>query len=147
MTAARTVRGPAHWGMIEGLERDLTKVIEDFDRAMNVDTLCRTREIGECLFLTMVYSHLLCCRAGAFAWPAQIYRDKLSPGFPLYGRHPRFPPQTGRRLGDQSPGAGGEQYILDLWVARDRENVVSSFNLCDPSRGEPSCWRLFLPEG
>src|SRR5258708_24844501 len=133
MTVARTIRGPAHGRMIEELERDLTKVIEDFDRAVNVDALCRTREIGEYLFLMMVYSHLLSCRAGAFAWPAQIYRDKLSPGFPLYGRHPRFPPQTGRRVGDQSPGAGGEQYILDLRASRDREDVVSSFDLCDPS--------------
>src|SRR5258708_29713407 len=59
MIAARTVRGPANWRMIEEMERELTKVIEDFDRAVNVETLHRTREIGEYSFLRMIHSQ--CC--------------------------------------------------------------------------------------
>src|SRR6266404_7785215 len=59
MTVARTVGTPANRRMIEEMERDLTKVIEDFDRAVNVEALCRTREIGEYAFLRVAHSH--CC--------------------------------------------------------------------------------------
>ncbi len=34
MIAARTISGPAYVEMIEEIDRELTKVIEDFDRAM-----------------------------------------------------------------------------------------------------------------
>src|SRR5258706_16478906 len=39
MIAARTVGGPAYPEMIEEVGRELTKVIEDFDRAMNFEAL------------------------------------------------------------------------------------------------------------
>ena len=39
MIAARTIGGPAYPEMIEEVDRELTKVIEDFDRAMNFEAL------------------------------------------------------------------------------------------------------------
>ena len=47
MIAARTLSGLSHPLMIEEMERDLTKVIEDFDRAVNVEALRRIKEAGE----------------------------------------------------------------------------------------------------
>ena len=47
MIAARTVGGVINPGTIEEMERDLTKVIEDFDRAVNVEALRRIKETGE----------------------------------------------------------------------------------------------------
>ena len=39
MIAARTIGGPTYQEMIEEVDRDLTKLIEDFDRAMNFEAL------------------------------------------------------------------------------------------------------------
>ena len=39
MITARTIGGPGYPEMIEEMDRELTKVIEDFDRAMNFETL------------------------------------------------------------------------------------------------------------
>ena len=39
MIAARTIGGPTYPEMIEEIDRELTKVIEDFDRAMNFEAL------------------------------------------------------------------------------------------------------------
>ena len=39
MIAAGTTGGPAYPEMIEEMDRELTKVIEDFDRAMNFEAL------------------------------------------------------------------------------------------------------------
>ncbi len=39
MIAARMIGGPAYPEMIEEVDRELTKVIEDFDRAMNFEAL------------------------------------------------------------------------------------------------------------
>ena len=47
MVAARTIGGPAYPGMIEEMNRDLTKVIEDFDRAMNFEALRLANEISK----------------------------------------------------------------------------------------------------
>jgi hypothetical protein len=41
------VGGLAYLERIEELDRDLTNVIEDFDRAVNVEALRRTKETGE----------------------------------------------------------------------------------------------------
>ena len=43
MTAARTFNGPE----IEEMDRELTRVIEDFDRAVNVEALHRIRETSK----------------------------------------------------------------------------------------------------
>jgi len=47
MIAARTVGGLARPSTIEEMERDLTRVIEDFDRAVNVEALRRIKDAGE----------------------------------------------------------------------------------------------------
>ena len=39
MIAARTIGGPAYSEMIEKVDREITKVIEDYDRAMNFEGL------------------------------------------------------------------------------------------------------------
>ena len=47
MIAARTVGGLVRMSTIEEIERNLTKVIEDFDRAVNVEALRRIKATGE----------------------------------------------------------------------------------------------------
>jgi hypothetical protein len=44
--AARTVGGSAYQETIDDMDRELAKVIEDFDRAVNVEALRRTKETG-----------------------------------------------------------------------------------------------------
>ena len=39
--------GPAYLETIEEMERDLTKVIEDFDRAVDVEALCLAKKSGK----------------------------------------------------------------------------------------------------
>ena len=39
MITARTIGGPTYQQMIEEVDRELTKVIEEFDRAMNFEAL------------------------------------------------------------------------------------------------------------
>jgi len=51
MTAARTVGGPAYPEMIEEMEKELSKVIEDFDRAVNVEALRLANETSKLSFL------------------------------------------------------------------------------------------------
>ena len=50
MIAARTIGGPAYPEMIEEMEKELSKVIEDFDRAVNVETLRLTNETSKLSF-------------------------------------------------------------------------------------------------
>ena len=47
MIAARTIGGPSYPEMIEEVDRELTKVIEDFDRAMNFEALRMANETSE----------------------------------------------------------------------------------------------------
>ena len=47
MTAARAVGGLVHPERIEEMDRELTKVIEDFDRAMNIEALRLVKETGK----------------------------------------------------------------------------------------------------
>ena len=47
MIAARTVGGLAYRERIEEMDRELTKVIEDFDRAVNVEALRLAKKSGE----------------------------------------------------------------------------------------------------
>ena len=47
MTAARSVGGPAYTQMIEEMDKDLAKVIEDFDRAMNFEALRLANETSK----------------------------------------------------------------------------------------------------
>ena len=47
MIAARTVGGPAYRETIEELDKDLTKVIGDFDRAVDVEALRLAKKNGK----------------------------------------------------------------------------------------------------
>lgn len=55
MIAARTVSALTHPRTFKKIERDLTEVIEDFDRATNVEALRQIKETGGYLFLAMVH--------------------------------------------------------------------------------------------
>ena len=50
MIVARTIGGPAYPEMIEEIDGELTKVIEDFDRAMNFEALRLANEISKLSF-------------------------------------------------------------------------------------------------
>ena len=54
--AARTIGGPTYPEMIEEMDRELTKVIKDFDCAVNVETLRLANETGELEFSQSVDS-------------------------------------------------------------------------------------------
>jgi hypothetical protein len=59
----------AYQEMIKEVDSELTTVVEDFDRAMNVEALRRTKDIGEHSFspsLDRPFSTVL-CRAAPFA--------------------------------------------------------------------------------
>ena len=49
MTTARNNSGPSHLERFEEMEGELTKVIEDFERAVNIVDLRRTKEAGKWL--------------------------------------------------------------------------------------------------
>ena len=49
ITAARTVGRPADLKTIEELDIELTRVVEDFDRAVNVEALRQTKQTGKWL--------------------------------------------------------------------------------------------------
>ena len=92
MIAARAVGGLVHPGAIEEIERDLTKIIKDFERAVDVEALRRIKETGEHSSIGGIHSQLLRDRARTITFAARTCQDELSPGFPLYARHSRIPP-------------------------------------------------------
>ena len=53
MIAARTTGGPADPEMIEEIDRELSKVIEDFDRAMNFEALRLANESSKFSLLSL----------------------------------------------------------------------------------------------
>ena len=65
MIAARTIGGPAYPEMMEEMDRELTKVIEDFDRAMTFEALRLANETSKPSFSQPVdsWSSAACCRA------------------------------------------------------------------------------------
>ena len=88
--SARTAGGSVYQEMIEGVDREMTEVVEDLDRAMNIEALRRTKETGEHTFSQSPASSFstVSCRARAFAESPPICQGRVSPGSPLYGRHP-----------------------------------------------------------
>ena len=56
IVAARTIGGPAFPEMIEEMDKELTKVIEDFDRAMNFEALRLANETSKLSFPRCVES-------------------------------------------------------------------------------------------
>ena len=47
MIAARTIGGPAYPKMIEEMDRELDNIIDDFDRAVNVEALRLANETSK----------------------------------------------------------------------------------------------------
>ena len=73
MIAERALGGLVHPEGIEEMDRELTKVIEDFDRAVNVEALRLAKQTGK----HTISSHpgdspfsVVLCRARAFTWAA-----------------------------------------------------------------------------
>ena len=56
MIAARTIGGPAYPEMIEEIDTELNKVIEDFDRALYVETVRLANETSTFSFSQSVDS-------------------------------------------------------------------------------------------
>jgi len=54
--AARTIGGPPYTEKIEEIDRELTMVIEDFDRAVNVEALRLANETSKLSFFQSVDS-------------------------------------------------------------------------------------------
>ena len=50
MVAARTIGGPSYPEMIEEMDKELSKVIDDFDRAMNFEALRLANETSKLSF-------------------------------------------------------------------------------------------------
>ena len=50
MVAARTIGGPSYPEMIEEMDEELSKVIDDFDRAMNFEALRLANETSKLSF-------------------------------------------------------------------------------------------------
>ena len=56
MSAARTIGGPSYPEMIEEMDKELTKVIDDFDRAMDFEALRLANETSKLSFSQSVDS-------------------------------------------------------------------------------------------
>jgi len=67
--SARTVGGPVRPEEIEEMDRELTKVIEDFDRAVNVEALRLAKENGKHAWSRSGMSpfSVISCRTTVFA--------------------------------------------------------------------------------
>ena len=74
MITARMGAGSAYQEAIEEIDGELIKVIEDFDRAVNVDSLRRTKETGVSTLPQSldISPSTVSCRARAFARSPQI---------------------------------------------------------------------------
>jgi hypothetical protein len=79
MIAARVVGGLVHPPTIEEMERELTKVIEDFDRAVNVEALRLAKETGKHSISQPGdrSCSIILYRARPCAWAAQVCRGRL----------------------------------------------------------------------
>ena len=82
MIAVRAVGGLVHPGAIEEIENDLTDVLEDFERAVDVKALRLIKETGEHLFLAGV--HFL----NSFVIEQKLLFERLEPVKTDY--HPDF---------------------------------------------------------
>ena len=48
MVAVRTIGGPLYPELIEEMDKELMKIIEDFNCAMNFEALCIANETSKC---------------------------------------------------------------------------------------------------
>ena len=155
MVAARTIDGSEYPERIEEMDRELTNIIEDFDRAMNFEALRLSSETSKLSFPPSADSRISrfwcrASRAGPVIQASYARQDQLSPQSPLYGGYPTISPQSRNELGSQqieTRECSPKEYVLVLRLTRNRKNVVSAFDLRKPSRTKPPCWCIFLPEG
>jgi len=75
---------------IEIFGEELASVIDDFLRAVDVETLRLAKKLGKIRLSQHRVSpfSVALCRARGSAQVSKTYRDQLSPGPPLYGWHP-----------------------------------------------------------
>jgi len=104
--AERTLSGLAHPHRIEEMSKELTKVIEDFDRAMDVETLRLAKESskhwpqsGDSVF--SIVSYRISPARPLAQGSAQACQHWLQQDVLLYGRHPPISPQSNRGMGSQ----------------------------------------------
>ena len=76
-SSVRTVGGPVRPEAIEEMDHELTKVIEDFDRAVNVEALRQAKETGKhalSQFGESAFS-VVSCRTTIFAGASRTCQD------------------------------------------------------------------------
>ena len=106
MIAERMMGGAVRPEMIEEMDRELTNVIEDFDRAVNVEALRIAKKTGKHplsqsdndSFSVVSY------RARASVSASHMCRSRPRLGPLLYGRHLPIHSQTSDGLGSESTG-------------------------------------------
>jgi hypothetical protein len=78
--------------MMDEMDGDLANVIDDFLRAVDVEALRLAKRIGKYTLPQSCVSpfSVALCRARAPAQTARTCQNRLSPGPPLYGRHPQI---------------------------------------------------------
>ena len=59
MITERTLGGLVHPEKIEEIEKELTRVIEDFDRAVNVEALRQAKEMSKQLLFSIWQQYIL----------------------------------------------------------------------------------------
>ena len=81
--------------MIETMDEELTKIIEDFMRAVDIEALYLAKKTGKHSLCHSgnSSSSIVSYRGRAFAWAAPICRGWLRLGPRLYGRHSPIYPQ------------------------------------------------------
>ena len=108
LSVARTVGGLVSSEKLGEMDKELTKVIDDFDRAVNIEALRLVKETGTHSSSQCDDSRFLVvsCRARAFTWATQVRGSWLLLEQPLYGRHPTIYPSSNHGLGDEPTGNG-----------------------------------------
>ena len=103
LSVARTVGGLFSSEKIGEMDKELTKVIEDFDRAVNIEALRLAKETGAQSLSQCDDSRfsVVSCRARASAWAARFCESWLFVEQPLYGWHPAIYPSSNHGLGDE----------------------------------------------
>ena len=138
MIAERMMGGAVRPDMIEEMDRELTNVIEDFDRAVNVEALRIAKKTGKHSLSQSDNGpfSVVSCRARASVSAAHMCRSRPRLGQLLYGRHPPIYSQSSDGLGSEP--TGDERYppgecLLGVRLTGNRQIFVSSFDLRKPS--------------
>ena len=135
MIAERMMGGAVHPEMIEEMDRELTHVIEDFDRAVNVEALRVAKKTGKHSLSQSDNDPFsgCSCRARASASAAHMCRSRSRLASLLYGRHPPIYSQSSDDLGSEFTGYPPWECLLGVRLTGNRQIFVSSFDLRKPS--------------